>query len=391
MLDRIQANPPHKIGIIGGGQLGKMMTIAAKQMGFHVTILDPVEDCPAAQVADRQIVAKYDDCVAITDLVQHCQVTTYEFEHIDSDILIELDEKGWDISPNPSTLKVIQNKLSQKGLLKKQGIPVPEFLPVTTGGDVERAAAALGYPLLLKACTGGYDGKGNYVIRTQEDIKVAMETLNNCSLMVEAFVPFTHEVSVMVARSASGQVATYPLSENEHEENILIRGIVPARVSEAIATKSREIAAAVMDVFQGVGIFCVEMFVTEQGNVLVNEVAPRPHNSGHYTIEACRTSQFEQHIRAITDLPLGSTKLLAPVVMINLLGESGHSGPAVVAGCGEALAIPGCKLHFYGKKETVPKRKMGHATITASTLEEALEYGDRAKNYFKIISGNEEE
>ena len=388
MLNRIQINPPYRIGIIGGGQLGKMMTAAAKQMGFYVTILDPVENCPAAQVADAQIVANYDDRDAVTELVKLSKVTTYEFEHIDSRILVELAARGYDICPDPTTLEIIQNKFTQKERLKENGIPVPEFLQVKDSKDIKKAAEDFGYPLLLKACTGGYDGKGNYLIKEEHDIDQALEALKNCPLMVEKFIPFNHEVSVMTARSASGHLNTYPLSENHHEDNILIRNIVPARVSDDISIKAREIAASVMEIFNGVGIFCVEMFVTNDGNVLVNEVAPRPHNSGHYTIEACVTSQFEQHIRAITDLPLGSTELLTPVVMLNLLGELGHTGPAAIEGCDNALAIEGVSLHFYGKKETKPKRKMGHITVMAPTIEEALQRGNKAWKFLKVIAVN---
>lgn len=386
MLDTINIIPPHKIGIIGGGQLGKMMSVAAKQMGFHVTILDPIEDCPAAQVADNQIIANYDDVSGISKLVKESHVTTYEFEHISSEILIQLASDGFKISPDPQTLKVIQNKLIQKEYLKEKSIPVPRFLPVSKKEDVERAIELFGFPVLLKACTGGYDGKGNYLIKEQSDIDKGLQFLQNCPLMVEAFIDFSHEVSVMVARSQWGEIVTYPLSENEHRDNILIKNIVPARIAEGISKKSRDIASKVMEVFEGVGIFCVEMFVTKNGDVLVNEIAPRPHNSGHYTIEASITSQFEQHIRAITGLPLGRTDLLTPVVMTNLLGDENYSGPAAIIGCSKALRIPGLRLHFYGKKETKPKRKMGHITVIAPTIEEALIRSEEGANSLKVIS-----
>ncbi len=371
MLDKISTH--HRIGIIGGGQLGKMMTTAAKQMGFDVTILDPTPECPAAQVADRQVIAHFDDRTAIIELTKNCQVLTYEFEHIDSQVLIELMESGHEIYPNPKTLQIIQNKLTQKMTLAETQIPIPNFQSVKNKHDILEASEKWGYPLLLKACTGGYDGKGNFLIRNENAIEEGLSALSGAELMVEAFVPFTCEVSVIVVRSLSEKPRTYPLSENQHEDNILRLSIVPARVSDDVALKAQEIAARTMEVFQGVGIFCVEMFVTPEGNVLVNEVAPRPHNSGHYTIEACVTSQFEQHIRAICDLPLGDTRLVNPAVMLNLLGEPGQDGPAILKGCASALRIPGASLHLYGKKETKPKRKMGHVTITACTLQEALE------------------
>ncbi|MBS4024438.1 MAG: 5-(carboxyamino)imidazole ribonucleotide synthase [Clostridia bacterium] len=395
MLDKIRISPPFHIGIIGGGQLGKMMAVAAKQLGFYVTILDPVDDCPAAQVADKQILADFNNHEAIRSLVEGSQVTTYEFEHIDSQVLIQLEAAGYHIYPEPRNLQIIQNKLHQKQALQQAGIPVAPFLPVAGREDLIQAAENFGYPLLLKACAGGYDGKGNFLIKNSSRLEEALTYFraDGCSpdfgkagLMGEAFISFELEVSVMVARSVHGQVAVYPLSENEHEDNILRRSLVPARVSREVANRAQEIADKVINLFNGVGIFCIEMFVTPQGEILINEVAPRPHNSGHYTIEANITSQFEQHIRAIAGLPLGDARLREPAVMINLLGEPGQTGPAVLEGCSQALAIPGVHLHFYGKKETVPKRKMGHITVTAPTLEEAIAGSDEAARVLRVIS-----
>ena len=386
MLDMIKANPPWRLGIIGGGQLGKMMAVAAKQLGFAVTVLDPQVSCPAAGVADNQIVAAFDDQGAIAELAKGSDVTTYEFEHIDSEILIKLAKEGLAIHPEPTILQVIQNKLTQKNTLAREGIPVPAYLEVATLEDIKQAGEQLGFPLLLKACSGGYDGKGNFLIKGPEDIQEALDTLSNCQLLVEQYIPFQQEVSVMVARDLGGNIAVYPLSENQHEDNILRLNNVPARVEDNIAKESLDIAAKVMKVFQGSGVFCVEMFVTNDGLVLVNEVAPRPHNSGHYTIEACVTSQFEQHVRAITGLPLGSTRLVEAAVTINLLGEPGHQGAAVLKGCSKALALPGVHLHFYGKAITQPKRKMGHITITAPALEQALEMAEQVQGMLQVVS-----
>lgn len=391
MLDKICTYHPYNIGIIGGGQLGKMMTMSAKQLGFSVIILDPTPDCPAAQVADKQIIAQFNDQEAIISLAQSSQVVTYEFEHIDSQTLIDLAQEGYNIYPSPTTLKVIQNKLSQKEALVQGRIPVPSFSPVTNKQDILSLAENWSYPLILKACTGGYDGKGNYVIKGPNDIDNALEMFAGVELMVEAFVPFVCEVSMMVVRSKSDGVRTYPLSENKHVDNILQRSIIPARVSESVAQRAREIAALTIDVFQGIGVFCIEMFVTVEGNVLVNEVAPRPHNSGHYTMEACVTSQFEQHIRAITDLPLGDTRQLNPAVMVNLLGDAEQTGGAVIEGCATALKIPGVNLHIYGKKETKPNRKMGHVTIIAPALKEAMFYGKQVARILKVRAVKEGE
>lgn len=389
MLNRIQAYPPCRIAIIGGGQLGKMMTVAAKQLGFHVTVLDPTPQSPAGQVADKQVIAAFDDGEAIRRLAASADIMTYEFEHIDSTVLITLEEKGYPIFPTPRLLRIIQNKLSQKTVLARAGIPVPQFKPVSDFNTVMYAAEQFGFPLLLKACTGGYDGKGNFLVKGPKDIEDGLKSLGRCEKMAEEHVPFVCEVSMMAARSRSGEILTYPLSENEHKENILRQSIVPARVSEEIAARARQTAGMVMREFAGVGVFCVEMFVTADGNVLVNEVAPRPHNSGHYTIEACATSQFEQHIRAITGLPLGDTSLYTPAVMVNLLGEDGHRGPAVLEGCAEALSLPGVHLHFYGKRYTEPKRKMGHITVTAASVEEALQLARRAGSALRVIADKE--
>ena len=386
MLDKITQVPPYRIAVVGGGQLGKMMTVAAKQMGFYVTVLDPTPGSPAAQVADNQIVAAFDDSDAIRAMAAEADVITYEFEHIDSATLLALEAAGYPVYPTPKILRVIQNKRMQKEALVKAAIPVAPFLSVTGLQSATLAGEQFGYPFLLKACTGGYDGKGNVLVRNENDVAAALDLLGGCELMAEEFIPFTCEVSVMVVRSVDGEIKSYPLSENEHEDSILHRSIVPARVSEPVSTRARAVAEDVMSLFSGIGVFCVEMFVTRDGGILVNEVAPRPHNSGHYTIEACVTSQFEQQVRAITGLPLGDTRLLAPVVMVNLLGEAGHTGSAVLSGCHDALALPGVHLHFYGKTHTAPQRKMGHITVTADTLATAIEIAERAAGYLRVVS-----
>ncbi len=390
MLERIPLLPPYRIAIVGGGQLGKMMTVAAKQIGFHVTVLDPTEGSPAAQVADRQVVASFLDGEAIRSLAAEADVLTYEFEHIDSEALIDLEARGRPVFPTPRLLRVIQNKLTQKRALAGAGIPVPEFAPVADAGDVREAAARFGFPMMLKACTGGYDGKGNRLLRGPDDIAESLAAIGGGEKMAERHVRFACEVSVMVARSRHGEIRTYPLSENEHEDSILRCGIVPARVSGAVAARARQVAEAVMAEFSGVGVFCVEMFVTPDGGVLVNEVAPRPHNSGHYTIEACVTSQFEQHVRAIAGLPLGDTSLRTPAVMLNLLGEDGHAGPAVLEGCAKALSLPGVHLHLYGKRFTAPRRKMGHVTVTATGLDRALEVAEQARQALRVVAGRKD-
>lgn len=385
-LESISLQPPYRIGIIGGGQLGKMMAIPAKQMGFQVIILDPTVNCPASGVVDEQIVANFNDCQAIRQLASKVEVLTYEFEHINSDCLIDLEQEGYKIHPAPKNLKLIQNKLTQKETLSREGILVPDFQAVFNLKDIQQAISLYGYPVILKSCHGGYDGKGNHLINKQEDISVAYDYFQGRELMVEKFVNYTCEVSVIVARDNQGIIKSYPVAENEHYHNILRKTIVPARISQEIANKAKSVAESVIEIFKGVGVFCVEMFVTKQGEVLVNEVAPRPHNSGHYTIEACETSQFEQHVRAITGLPLGDTSLRFPAVMINLLGEMGEDGPAVLRGCKEALSLPRVHLHFYGKKHTKPLRKMGHVTVTAPNLEEAEKIAETVQKHLRVVS-----
>lgn len=389
MLTRIKQKPPFRIAVVGGGQLGKMMTSAAKQLGFHVTVLDPTPASPAGQVADRQIVAEFTDGDALRRLAREADVVTYEFEHIDSVTLIAMEEAGQPVYPAPQILRVIQNKKRQKEALQQAGIPVAPFMAVEGLTDAQTAGKRLGYPFFLKACRGGYDGKGNVLVNSEADLAKALAALGGSELLAEQFVPFVCEISMLVARSIDGDIRSYQLSENEHHDSILRRSMVPARVSPAVAACAREAAEKVMTLFGGVGVFCVEMFVAEDGAVLVNELAPRPHNSGHYTVEACVTSQFEQQVRAISGLPLGDVSLLSPAVMVNLLGEEGEHGFAVLEGCAAALALPGVHLHFYGKIKTVPKRKMGHFTVTAATLTEAIRIAEEAAAHLRVVADKE--
>lgn len=383
-------NIEKKIGIIGGGQLGKMMIQEAKKMGFYITVLDPTLKCPAHTLVDEHIVANFDDETAIRLLASKSDVITYEFEHIGADILETLENEGVKVYPTAKSLKIIQNKYSQKSLLLKNNIPMPEFTSVETSNDIKNAGEKYGYPFLLKSCTGGYDGKGNFVIHNENEINEGFKALGSgkIPLMAEKFFPFTMEISVLACRGINGEIEVYPVAENIHHDNILFETRVPANISEETSKKAMELAKSVMEIFEGVGMFCVEMFVDKDGNVALNEVAPRPHNSGHYTIEACMTSQFEQHIRAVSGLPLGSSKLIMPTVMRNLLGEEGFNGNATVEGADEALNIKGVYLHIYGKEKSVPKRKMGHLTVISDTLEEAAEKAKKAYDFIKIKGTN---
>ncbi|AKL93881.1 N5-carboxyaminoimidazole ribonucleotide synthase PurK [Clostridium aceticum] len=377
-----------KIGIIGGGQLGKMMILEGKKLGLHFTVLDPSQDCPAFSITDEYIEGNFYDKDKIRTLAEVTDLITYEFEHIDADILMELREEGYKIYPTPSTLKIIQDKFQQKSFLKQCNIPVPAFEAVDSVEGIHTAVEKYGLPLLLKSCRGGYDGKGNYLIKQREEVLNAYHTLggDTAQLMVEAFVPFIKEISVVVARGIDGEIKVYPLAENIHENNILKTTIVPARVNKVAAYKAQALALKTMEQLKGVGIFCVEMFVDAKDEVLINEIAPRTHNSGHYTIEACSISQFAQHIRAILGLPLGETKLLKPAVMINLLGEDGYDGRAKIIGVEEIMGISEAYLHFYGKTFTQPERKMGHVTVLADDIDSALSKGKKVSELMRIIA-----
>ncbi len=380
-----------RVGIVGGGQLGKMMIQAAKRMGFFTAILDPTVNCPCHALADVHIVAAFDDAEGFSRLAEVSDVITYEFEHIDAGLLKAIEDSGKPVYPTPKSLEVIQDKFRQKQALANAGVPVPEFLPIYNYAELEEAAQAFGYPLMLKTRRGGYDGKGNALVRSADKLEETYNELGGgrVELYAEKYVKFVKEVSILACRAINGESKVFPLAENVHAENILMETRVPAEVSTETARAADECAVSVLDVFQGVGMFCVELFVTADGGVLVNEVAPRPHNSGHYTIEACVTSQFEQHIRAITGLPLGSAELITPVCMVNILGSAGERGKARYEGVTETLSLPNTYLHIYGKTTTAPKRKMGHVTVTAKTAAEVAETARKAQGFIKVVAKGE--
>jgi 5-(carboxyamino)imidazole ribonucleotide synthase len=376
-----------RIGIIGGGQLGKMMILEAKRLGFYVVTLDPAVNCPAHSISDEHIVAPLNKESAYYELVSKVDVVTYEFEHINTFALEILELKGHTIYPSVRSLKIIQNKLTQKEFLHKSGIPVPQFIPISSINDIKALSdnPDFAYPIMLKNIWGGYDGKGNALISDEYGITNAFESLgaNETLKMAEKFISYEKEISIIATRGINGERVIYPPAENSHKNSILDVTIAPARISDHVADKAKDIAGLVMDVLEGVGTFCVEMFLCENGDLLVNEVAPRPHNSGHYTIEACFANQFENHIRAITGLPLGSTDLITPAVMINLLGES--NGSACLIGLEEAYKDPNIHVHLYGKSYSATNRKMGHITAVGKTVDEALERAISAKDVLKII------
>lgn len=373
----IYSNPV--IGIIGGGQLGKMLALEAKRMSFGVIVLDPTPDCPAAPVSDDQIVADFKDLKAIENLAKRCGVLTYEIELGNVEALKGLQKNGCNINPSPETLEIIQDKFLQKSFLKKNGIPVPEFSEIKSLDELKAGLAEFGCPAMLKACKDSYDGRGNFLITKPEEAEAAFRGFEGRRIMLEKYVPFTKEVSIMAARNTNGEIACYPLAENIHKESILHMTIAPARADAGVKKKAEEIATKTMKILKGAGIFGIEMFVTAGGEVLVNEIAPRPHNSGHYTIEACHTSQFEQHIRAVLGLPLGDTSLLSPAVMINILGDGGKEGKYKLSGINDVMSIRGASLHIYGKHAVKKKRKMGHITVLDQDIDSAIRKAEAAR------------
>ncbi|MCR8997352.1 5-(carboxyamino)imidazole ribonucleotide synthase [Brevibacillus laterosporus] len=368
-----QIKPGSTIGLLGGGQLGRMITLAGRAMGYRFVVLDPTEDSPCGQVSDRQIVAGYDDQLAARKLAQLSDVITYEFENVDAGVAAILEEEAF-VPQGSKLLGITQHRVKEKTTIQAYGLPVAPFRIVASVEDVREAVAELGLPAVMKTATGGYDGKGQWVLRSLEEIEEAFSCLTKAKteLIVEKFIPFTKELSVIVARNLSGEVAVFPTAENIHRDNILHQSIVPARIDIKIQQQAEQIAIELAEKLEMVGLLAVEMFLTKEGELYINEMAPRPHNSGHYTMDACLTSQFEQHIRAISNLPLGSTKLLSPVVMVNILGE--HVAPLLT----KIDQLPKkAKLHLYGKQEAKEKRKMGHINLVAESVDVALQQAEK--------------
>lgn len=383
--DTFEVQNPTTIGIIGGGQLGKMIAQEAKRMSFKVIILDPLKSCPAAAVVDEQIVADFKDRSAIRSIASKCEILTYEIELADSSALKELEIRKHEIYPSSSILHIIQNKHRQKSYLKRKNIPVPEFELIDGKTKLKNLATKFGFPLLVKACEDSYDGRGNTLIRSKGDLLKWYHQSNQKKYMVERIIKFRKELSVMVARGKDGQVESFPVAENIHNNNSILEiSIIPARVSKSIQRKAIEIAESTAAALGGTGIFGVEMFLTSNNKLLVNEVSPRPHNSGHYSIEACSVSQFEQHLRAILNLPLSKPKLLSSAVMINILGSPDSRGPYRLRGLKSFYSIQGAKLHLYGKTTSKFNRKLGHIIITASNVTKALRKAKKARKVLTL-------
>ncbi|MEW6979995.1 5-(carboxyamino)imidazole ribonucleotide synthase [Bacillus pumilus] len=348
--------PNATIGIIGGGQLGRYMAVSAKQMGYRAAALDPVTQSPCGQVADTEITAAYSDLEAIRQLAEISDVVTYEFENIDYDALNQLKEEAY-LPQGSELLLLTQNRETEKKGIVDAGCEVAPYRIVHDKKELENAADVLGLPAVLKTCRGGYDGKGQYVIKEKEQLHEAAALLTHGTCILESWVSFQMELSVIVARSVHGEIAVFPVAENIHKHNILFQSIVPARVDDRIEEKAKELATTLAEKLGLVGTLAVELFLTNEGKLLVNELAPRPHNSGHYTLDLCETSQFEQHVRAICGLPLGGTALLSEGMMVNLLGDE------VDIPKEHPELLKESKLYLYGKHEVKAGRKMGHITF----------------------------
>lgn len=374
--------PGAVIGIVGGGQLARMSALAARAMGYRVAIADPDPDCPAAPVADRVVVGALNDPEAVAPLADIADVITYEFENINPAVLDRLAAKR-SVHPGVEILRTTQNRILEKQAMERLGIPVAPWRPVRSEAEYAAALEQIGLPAVLKTATEGYDGKGQAVLRSPAEARSAYERLTGGPapgsaaagrpLVLERLVDFACELSVVVARNPQGEVAAFPVAENIHELNILAYSIVPPRVAPETAEVARNLAVRIAQGLGLVGLLGVEMFALPDGSLLVNELAPRPHNSGHYTQDACATSQFEQHVRAVCGLPLGSVELLSPVCMVNIMGED---YPLKVDA---ALQDRLVKLHLYGKREARAHRKMGHMNVLGKSAEEALARAQAAK------------
>ncbi|PRX38989.1 5-(carboxyamino)imidazole ribonucleotide synthase [Planifilum fimeticola] len=360
--------PGSVVGILGGGQLGRMVILEGRKMGYRFVTLDPAADCPAGQVADRHIAKGYDDPEGAEALAEAADVIAYEFENVSAEAVKRLERRAA-LPQGSRLLEVTQHRLREKESLAAGGLPVTPFRAVRNPEEAKRAAEELGLPCVMKTATGGYDGKGQRLIRSAEEAASSWTDLSagGRELILEQFVPFQKELSVVVARGIRGETASFPVAENIHRDHILHRTIVPAPIDEGIARQAKKLARDAAEHLGVVGLIAVEMFLLEDGRLLINELAPRPHNSGHYTYDACATSQFEQFLRAICGLPLGSPRLLTPAVMVNVLGQH-------LPGLLEKLPYlpPEVKVHLYGKREARYGRKMGHVTVLADA-NEALE------------------
>ena len=368
-------SPGTTVAVVGGGQLGRMLGEAAAPLGIELVVSDPTPDAPAAPSVREQVVGDFDDEATIRELAERADYLTFEIELADPDVMERVgEETGTPVHPHPDTLRTIQDKLVQKRRLQNAGVPVPAFRGVDSAAQLRDALDDLGYPAMLKAREGGYDGRGNVPVHDESDVDDAFEAIDGPA-MVEEFVDFERELAVMGC-VGDGERDTFPVTETVHEEEILREMVSPARTDAETRERAREVALDVLDVMDGRGVFGIELFETSDGEILLNEIAPRPHNSGHWTIEGCHTSQFEQHLRAVTGLPLGTTERRAPTATANILGDVETRQDAAMSGVEDALAVDRLALHWYGKREVYRLRKMGHVTLVGDGTTTATELTD---------------
>jgi 5-(carboxyamino)imidazole ribonucleotide synthase len=361
--------PGARIGVLGSGQLGRMFAIAARRMGYRVHVLSPESDTPTGQVADVEITADYEDIDRVRAFARDVDVVTFEFENVPHATAAAAEEYA-PVRPAGRVLHVTQHRGREKHFLVSQGFPVAPHALVASSDDVQRALDRIGLPAVLKSADFGYDGKGQRVLRTRAEVQAAWRAIGANACVLEAFVDFALECSVVAARGMDGAIVDFGLVENRHVGGVLDVSIAPARVDPRVALRAREIAHAVLEALDFVGVLCVEFFLTRRGELWINELAPRPHNSGHWSIDAALTCQFEQQLRAVCGLPLGDPAQLRPAAMANLLGDRWQDGEPDWRA---AVSLPHVKLHLYGKSEPKPGRKMGHLTALAETPESALE------------------
>jgi 5-(carboxyamino)imidazole ribonucleotide synthase len=368
--------PGSVIGVLGSGQLGRMLAFAAVRMGYRIHTFSPDRDSPAGQVATREIVGRYEDLAAITGFAREVDVITLEFENIPVEA-IRAAEALRPVRPGAEVLHIAQNRLREKQYLQKNGFAVAPFFPVVSPADLAPAAAAVGFPAVLKTAGFGYDGKGQRRVTTAIELERAYRETGEGDRVLEGWVDFEREISVVGARGVSGEFRHWGAIENAHANHILDWSLAPARVPPTVAAEAAALTERVMSTLGAIGVLCVEFFLTRSGKLLINEIAPRPHNSGHLTIEGAATSQFEQQLRAVCGLPLGATDWKQPAAMVNLLGDVWKAGEPRWE---QALAVPGVSLHHYGKREARAGRKMGHLTAVAPTWQDALDRAVRARD-----------
>jgi len=362
------------IGILGGGQLGRMLTLEAKRMGYRVVVLEPFPNSPTGQIADEQLVAAYDDLRAIGELGARSDVVTYEFENIPLESVLALEAERRMVDPNASVLRITQERILEKTFVRECGIPTADFAPVRDRAEFDAAMAQIGFPAVLKTTMGGYDGKGQWVVRDSAAAEAAFVEAKGRALIWEQMIAFDRELSIIATRDQDGNVVEFPVSENVHDHGVLAMTIVPGRVSLDIDARARSYAQIIATHLGIVGTFCVEFFQAGD-DLLVNEIAPRVHNSGHYSLEATQISQYELHVRAICGLPLVQPTLFAPAVMVNVLGTGEGDR---LGGVRDILCDPNLQLHIYGKANAALRRKMAHFTVLGSSVDDAIARATRA-------------